>query len=464
MAQCISENEVIINFWLRNSKGRPPIPEGFPKDDKFGTIYVKIRYQGKRIDLCSTQINCWRSQWVPGNPKEPGKVINQAPYPATDTAEANGKIVALFGKIRTLYAQLRYDPQFNVEFLKGHILGSKDVVWRRGESTEVKSLVAAYLEHDGKRFEAGEIAPKTIYVRSNYIRIFGEFLVDTKRVGLRVGEVRHETFDTYKFHLLKVKKFNPAYVAKCLQYVRQAFRWGKQNKIITENPLSDYIIRKCESEPDTTHLEEDDLNKLIQFDPYLLADEGKLSESLARIMDEERDALVFTCLTGMHDIDYRSKAYEVVQDKSGHWLKGRRTKTKTRFEVPIDPYAMRIIRKYGGIEKLPIRSNQKRNHYLKLLSILIEIPLKITTKIGRKTFADRALNDMNMDAIDVASMLGHTDTKQLKHYARIQNRRLIEKFVPLHIEETEGIRRLPVPTNHLPEVEEHQIRRTKQIV
>ncbi|GAB3927842.1 hypothetical protein GCM10028804_33620 [Larkinella terrae] len=370
--------------------------------------------------------------------------MGEAPYPATETGEANAKIGALYSKILTLYAQLRHNPQFSISLLKGHVLGDKDMVWRKGDSTAVMDLAKAYLGYEEKRFRAGEIAKRTRYVRGRYIQLLEEYLTKTKQLGLEVADVRHETFDDYKFYLLTNLKYNPAYASKCLQYARQAFRWGKQNKIIAENPLSDYIIHKCESEPDTTHLEEEELSKLIQFDPYVLVDAGKISEEMARMMDEERDVLLFTCLTGMHDGDYQGKAYEILRDKTGHWIKGRRSKTKGRFEVPLDPYAMRIIRKYGGIDKLPTRSNKARNENLKLLGVLAEIPTYMTTKIGRKTFADRALNDMNMDTSDVATMLGHSDTKYLKHYAHIQNRRLIQKFVPLDTGKRDDIRRLPV--------------------
>ena len=85
-----------------------------------------------------------------------------------------------------------------------------------------------------------------------------------------------------------------------------------------------------------------------------------------------------------------------------------------------------LKRSSNNLEDLPIKSNQKRNDTLKLVAGHVRIPLKLTTKIARKTFCDLALNEMLMSPDDVAACLGLKSTKHLKNYGRIREKRLLK--------------------------------------
>ena len=67
---------------------------------------------------------------------------------------------------------------------------------------------------------------------------------------------------------------------------------------------------------------------------------------------------------------------------------------------------------------LPVCSNQKMNLYLKELADICGIRKHLSTHAARHTFATLTL--ASGAAIEnVAKMLGHSDTKMTRHYARI---------------------------------------------
>ncbi|GAB3334812.1 site-specific integrase [Larkinella ripae] len=425
-----------------------PLPAGHPEGDYFCSLCVRITLNGERLDLGTTGVYCWESQWCAGNRSKPGQIIGTAPFPATNAEEANLKISSIYSKIRMTYLRLSEDPELRLIQLQHALLIADGKPSAVQKAARVVGVIEEYLAHQVKRFEAGEITKTTKVNRFNYARLFKLYLAYAKKSTIQVRDVTHGLMDDFKHYLATVRHHKHTHSGKVMEFVKQAFTFCHQRKLILDNPMVGYVIKKAQSEMDTTHLEEEQLTVLIRFDPYKLADQGLITEQGAASLDRERDAFVFTCLTGQHDGDFKGKAYEVVQSKSGNWLKGRRGKTGSIYEVPLDPFALKIIRKYGGIQNLPFVSNKTRNQTLKLLAMYAQIPVHLTTKIGRKTFADRALNIMGMSVDEVAQMLGHRDSSYVKHYARIRNVRLMEKFIPLQTAEPEGIRRLPTSFNH----------------
>ena len=67
---------------------------------------------------------------------------------------------------------------------------------------------------------------------------------------------------------------------------------------------------------------------------------------------------------------------------------------------------------------LPVSYNQLMNSYLKEIADMCGITKKLSTYIGRHTFACIALaNKVSMETI--AKMLGHSDIRTTKIYAKV---------------------------------------------
>ena len=76
---------------------------------------------------------------------------------------------------------------------------------------------------------------------------------------------------------------------------------------------------------------------------------------------------------------------------------------------------------------LPVPSNQRMNSYLKEIADVCGIKKTLSTHIARHTFACVAIaNKVSMESI--AKMLGHTDIRTTKIYARLMDRTVSEEM------------------------------------
>ena len=96
-----------------------------------------------------------------------------------------------------------------------------------------------------------------------------------------------------------------------------------------------------------------------------------------------------------------------------------------RYDEKADAAAQEILSRYTANAYcqthgvlLPVCSNQKMNVYLKELADICGIRKHLSTHTARHTFATLTLAS-GATIENVAKMLGHSDTKMTRHYARI---------------------------------------------
>ena len=95
---------------------------------------------------------------------------------------------------------------------------------------------------------------------------------------------------------------------------------------------------------------------------------------------------------------------------------------------------MKLIQKYQNhpecVRKgvvMPVPCNQRCNSYLKEIADVCGIQKTLTTHIARHTFACLAIaNKVSTESI--AKMLGHTDIRTTKIYARILDRTVADEM------------------------------------
>lgn len=429
------DKSIHISFYFRVADNQPAKPDALPTGHEYGYICVRVSLNGRRVNVCATGAACWKSQWQTDPKGGPGKISTLEGLSDEDVHSGNEKILEAYNAIKAIYGRLSLLPEVSADQIKEVYLVESGRRAEKQEVATVKGLLTAFVNYHKQECEQGTITKSTLQAKTNYAAIFTEFLRVRQKLTMLASDVNLTLMDDFKHYLLAQRAYKRAHAGKTMRFVKSLYKWAISRKLVGSNPVSEYVVKGAQSEFDTTHLTEAQLAQLIQFDPYALVDEEKIAEATAQMLDRERDAFVFTCLTGLHDSDYKAKVFQIIKQDGRQWLVGQRVKTTIRYELPLDPMVLRIIRKYGGIEKLPTAHNVVRNRNLKALALYAGIPVKLTTKIGRKTFADRAINEMGMDAIDVAAMLGHTDTKHLKHYARVRHKRLADKFKSLELGE-----------------------------
>lgn len=185
-----------------------------------------------------------------------------------------------------------------------------------------------------------------------------------------------------------------------------------------------YGIRFHQTKTNRTFLTEEELEVLIRKD-----------FNLPR-MEMARDIFIFCCFTGLAFTDVKNlKPEHIICDNKGEqWIYKAREKTDNICNIPLLDVPLKLIAKYKNhpecMQKgtiFPVPSNQRMNSYLKEISDCCGINKNLTTHIARHSFACVALaNKVSLDSI--AKMLGHTDLRTTKIYARIQDRTIAEEM------------------------------------
>lgn len=154
---------------------------------------------------------------------------------------------------------------------------------------------------------------------------------------------------------------------------------------------------------------------------FLTDDERGRIEALAlpegRTITAARDMFLFQCYTGMSYSDVLAFSLDKCRQDGDRWLyAAQRQKTGVWFYIQILPKAREIVERYGG--SMPRVCNEVYNRRLKDIAAKAEIQKKVTTHVGRHTFATWMLRN-RVPIERVAKMLGHTKITQTQRYAKV---------------------------------------------
>ena len=130
-----------------------------------------------------------------------------------------------------------------------------------------------------------------------------------------------------------------------------------------------------------------------------------------------RDMFLFQCYTGMAYSDAMAFSLDKCQRVGDNLTySAPRVKTGVVFYIRVLPKALEIVKRYGG--RLPNVADQVCNRNLKLIAKATGISKKITTHVGRHTFATWALRN-GVPIERVSKMLGHRKIIQTQRYAKV---------------------------------------------
>jgi integrase len=312
-----------------------------------------------------------------------------------------------------------------------------------GKTITAKALKAAYMEAQGqKKPEPVQEPPKRptfqecfrlFYdkkstqkrksvcdrTRESYWRYknnLEKYLAVIRLKRLYADQITHEWTEKYLDWLIDDRKFTNDYANNNVDLVQSVLKMAENMGFIVRNPLKGFKLHN-ENNYDTTHLTLSEVKRMSTIDFSALPIHPDTAQSLR----EEADCFVFSCFTAQHHADLQRRDFELYKhpEDGRMWIRAKRVKTGTPYTLPLHPIALQIIEKYGGIDKLPVKAASKRNNRLKQIAAFCGIDKHLTTKIGRKTFSNFALNTLRMREETISAILGHKSTKFVKHYARI---------------------------------------------
>ncbi len=154
---------------------------------------------------------------------------------------------------------------------------------------------------------------------------------------------------------------------------------------------------------------------------FLTDDERDLIAGLelpdGKTITAARDMFVFQCYTGLSYSDMLAFSLERCKHEGDRWLyAAQRVKTGVWFYIQVLPKAREIVERYGG--SFPQVCNEVYNRRLKDIAEKAGIQKKVTTHVGRHTFATWMLRN-RVPIERVAKMLGHTKISQTQRYAKV---------------------------------------------
>ena len=130
-----------------------------------------------------------------------------------------------------------------------------------------------------------------------------------------------------------------------------------------------------------------------------------------------RDIFIFQCFTGMAYSDAMAFSLDrCQQDGERLTYSAPRVKTGVTFYIRVLPKALEIVKKYGG--RLPRITDKTCNANLKTIANVTGIAKRLTTHVGRHTFATWMLRN-GVPIERVKKMLGHRRITQTERYAKL---------------------------------------------
>jgi len=203
---------------------------------------------------------------------------------------------------------------------------------------------------------------------------------------------------------------------KMLQIFKKIYLIGVNNRWTSRNAFAGKKLTM--KDVDIQVLTDSELQKLIEYLPE------------KAYLNKTKGLFLFTIYSGIGyiDVQYLKRKHIELNPNSGQYLiRKRREKTGIEFMVPLfNPLKALLNQWIPNWENLaaettlaPKISNQKYNEYLKELIALVGIDKRVTTHIGRHTFATTVALENGVPIESVSKMLGHSKMSQTQKYAKV---------------------------------------------
>ena len=218
--------------------------------------------------------------------------------------------------------------------------------------------------------------------------------------SIPVNGFDHDCLQRYHAHLLTIMQ--PQSTRNHHKIIDKYLKRAQRQGLVKVNPYADF--KKPGTRSRIIYLTTDEINKIREY---------KGIERLEKV----RDLFLFQCLTGMAFADMQALKPGDIND---NFIMKPRVKTdKVPQMIPLLEEARQIIDRYkGNAYCLPEISNQRMNGYLQEIATIKGITKKLTSHVGRHTFATVML-EKGLPLETISHILGHASTDTTRVYARI---------------------------------------------
>ncbi|MDQ6531218.1 site-specific integrase [Flavobacterium sp. LHD-85] len=382
-------------------------------------IYARLSYNGKQISMSTGQAIS-KEKWASTN-----NLRNQLKIEKEIVIK---NLLDLFqlNAAKKFTELFRIDPEVNLQLLKAELTGKVKV--DQPEGPTIIEIMETYNIFFTKRVNTGERAAASLQKYKRAKNLLLDFITSTyKKEDLPASEIsssfvfKLEQFLKYESSFKDQKGIKNNSVVKYMKMYKTACNYAIKMDLIIKNPFNVYDGRL--SVKDAVFLTQQELNTI----------ENKIFSTPR--LEKVKDIFLFSCYTGYAPVDAMDLfERNLSEDSNGNlWIMTSRAKTAIRANVPVLPTIDKIISKYKNQQKglIPKISNQKMNAYLKEIADACSIDKHLTWYVARHTFATTVTLGNGVRLENVSAMMGHTNTKQTQHYAKVLDVNIMEDMEKL---------------------------------
>lgn len=387
--------------------------------DGESSIILRLSYKNKIITIASGKFIS-KEKWIQTNhlkntlKAEKEKVIKSSLELMQLNAEK--KFTELF----------RIDPEVDLDLLKAELTGKVKI--DQPEGPTIIEIMDTYNLFFTKRVNSGERAPASLQKYKRAKDLLLSFISSNyKKEDIPASELS----SSFVFKLEQFLKYESSFkeqtgiknnsVVKYMKMYKTACNYAIKMDMIIKNPFNIYDGRL--SVKDAIFLTQQELNTI----------ESKIFSTPR--LEKVKDIFLFSCYTGYAPVDaLELTERNLSEDSNGNlWIMTSRAKTAIRANVPVLTTVEKIITKYKNQQKglIPKISNQKMNAYLKEIADVCGIDKHLTWYVARHTFATTVTLGNGVRLENVSAMMGHTNTKQTQHYAKVLDVNIMEDMEKL---------------------------------
>lgn len=366
-----------INFFLRSNK------------DKAGTfsLYCRVSYNGTKVEF-STGEKLERHEFDSTNQK----CLSRA-KPKRTYIESMIEVTRYRAKMFVLQ---------NTEISTARQIVEMVLIPKPKEMIYIDTIIQNYI--DSVKLAVRETTIKNHLVKLNH------FLAFQKKMDHRynVDDFNLKVAEKYHFYLKSVGNTeNNTNATRNIVFIKMCL-W----KMMPRNNYESFGIQNYsgvkDSNPKPVFLNSEDREKLLCWIPQSL------------YLRNVRDLFLFQCFTGLSFSDLA--LFKTVEKNGIELIQGTRFKNGNPYVLPLLAEAKTILERHKY--KLPLMTNEPYNRGLKEVCAINGLEIKLTSHIGRKTFATM-MNDRGVSRESVAIMLGHSSLQTSeKHYIGFSSERL----------------------------------------
>ena len=374
-------------------------------------ICLRNTVNGKRAEVQikrSIEVSRWNAKKECANGKE------------RKYQELNHYLETVRTKVLQIHRQLEQDGKpISAEILKRRYYGE-------GESP--KMLLEVFNDHNkkcrdllGKDFVLG-----TVLRYERTVRYLSEYMKQVYRMtDIPLKDITDEFIRGFEHYIKTNKPCSQNATVKYLKNLKKIIRLALANHWIVIDPF--FEIKLKQTATNRAFLLEEEIKVLMN------------KEFTIPRLETVRDIFIFCCFTGLafSDVQHLTGEHIIRSVNGEYWIRKPREKTDNMCNIPLLEIPRMIIEKYRNHTEcikdgvtLPVPSNQRMNSYLKEIADVCGITKSLTTHIARHTFACLAVaNKVSMESI--AKMLGHSDIRTTKIYAKILDRTVSDEMQTL---------------------------------